>query len=198
MGNVVFTSVGTGGDIYPMLRIGERLRSRGHDVTLLTHAPYAGLAREAGLDFAALDTAEEHAASIGDGPLVNTPQGVPEFFRRHYFPTVRREHELIRERFRARDTVVVARDLFDVGARLAAETLGVPVVWMFVSPSQLMNTRLRRELFEKVLSGDVNRLREGLGLRPVRDWPAWLAYRGQAWRSGPTGSRRRILRGRPE
>ena len=178
MGNVVFTSVGTGGDIYPMLRIGERLRSRGHDVTLLTHAPYAGLAREAGLDFAALDTAEEHAASIDDGPLVNTPQGVPEFFRRHYFPTVRRDYELIRERSRARDTVVVVRDLFDVGARLAAETLGVPVAWMFVSPSQLMNTRLRRELFEKVLSGDVNRLREGLGLRPVRDWPAWLAYSG--------------------
>lgn len=180
MANVLFTSVGTGGDVLPLLRIGSRLRMRGHRVTLLSHVSYATLAGEAGLDFAALDDAAEHARSLDDGPLVNTPQGIPEFLRRHYFPRVPGEYELIRAMSGASDTIVVARDLFDIGARIAADKLGVPVVWLFVSPGQLLTPELRQQLFARVLADDVNRLRDRVGLPPVADWRSWLRYPGRS------------------
>lgn len=163
-----------------MVRIASRLKTRGHDVALLTHVCYAGLAAEAGLDFAALDTAREYGLSIEDGPLVNTPRGISEFLRRHYLPRVPRECELIQQRYRASDTILVARDLFDIGARIAAEKLGIPLRWAFVAPSQLLSRNLRRELFGRILAADVNQLREKVGLPPVADWPSWLSYPGQS------------------
>ena len=146
---------------------------------LLTHVSYARLAEEAGLDFAALDDAGEEARSLEDGPLVNTPPGIVEFLRRHYLPRVVGEYERIRERCRPSATILVARDLFDVGARIAAEKLGVPLVWAFVAPSQLASRDLRRELFSQVLAADVDRLRGELDLPPVSDWRAWLQYPGR-------------------
>ena len=162
-----------------MLRVGAGLRARGHAVSLLSHVSFRRMTEEAGLQFAALDDEARHARSVEDGPLVNTPPGIVEFIRRHYLPLVAGEYERIRERCGAADTIVVARDLFDVGARIAAEKLGVPVVWAFVAPSQLENRGLRRELFARVLAADVDRVRGELALPPVRDWDAWLAYPGR-------------------
>ncbi|MDQ2869981.1 MAG: hypothetical protein M3S32_04510 [Acidobacteriota bacterium] len=163
----------------PLFRIGRRLKTRGHDVALLTHSSFGSLAAEAGLDFAALDDASDCARSIDDGPLLNTPRGIPEFLRRHYFTKVSLECDLIRRRLRAPDTIVVARDLFDIGARIAAEKFGIPLTWLFVAPSQLMSPDLRRELFAKVLAADVDRLRLEAGLPPVTDWSSWLSYPGR-------------------
>lgn len=155
------------------------MKTRGHDVALLSHIRYADLAAEAGLDFGAIDDAGQYALSIEDGPLVNSPPGIPEFLRRHYFPRVVQEYDLIRQRCRAKDTILVARDLFDVGARIAAEKLGLPLLWLFVAPSTLMSRDLRRALFAEVLAADVNRLRDEIGLPPVADWNAWLSYPGR-------------------
>jgi len=179
MANVIFTSTGTAGDVLPLIRIGSRLKGRGHDVHLLTHAHYAGLAREAGLEFAALDNAAEYEQFVEDGPLLNTPHRIPEFMRRHYFPKVLAECKLIEQRYRPGDTVVIARDLFDLGARLVAERLRIPLLWIFMAPSQLLNGQLRRELFARVLAKDVNRLREQLALGAISDWHSWLSNGGR-------------------
>jgi rhamnosyltransferase subunit B len=171
--------VGTAGDVLPLLRIGRRLADRSHDVSLLTHFGYRGLTEEAGLEFAAVDDAAGHARSVEDGPLVNTPRGIVEFMRRHYLPQVSGEYEQIRERCRPSGTIVVARDLFDLGARFAAEKLGIPVVWIFISPSQLSGRELRLALYSEILAGDVQALRGSLGLPPVTDWAGWLKYPGR-------------------
>jgi len=169
-----------------VLRIGSRLKARGHDVSLLTHTCYAALAADTGLDFAALDNATEYDRSIADGPLVNTPRGIPEFLRRHYFTKVPLECELIRQRYRSSATILVARDLFDIGARIAAEKFGIPLLWMFVAPSQLLSRQLRQELFARVLAADVDHLRVRLGLSPVADWRSWLSCPGRSFGIWPS------------
>lgn len=179
MANVVLTSVGTDGDVLPLVQIGGRLRERGHEVTLLSHSRYGELAASTGLEFDALDDDEAYARFIEDGPLLNSPRGVAEFLRRHYFPVVPLEYERIRERCRRAHSVVVTRHLFDVGARLAAEKLKVPLLWIFVAPSQLLNGAIREELFLRVIADDVNRLRDELGFPSVADWHGWLAYPGR-------------------
>jgi len=174
--HVIFTSSGSGGDVLPFLRFGKGLRERGHDVTLISHCCYQDRAARAGMDFAPLDSPEEYNRFIEDGPLLNTPRGTLESLRRHSLPKVLREVELIQQRYRAGDTVLVTRDLFDLACRMASEKLGIPALWVFTGPSQLATSKLRLPLFRDLLASDLNRLRAELGLSPVQDWASWLGY----------------------
>jgi len=198
LGNILLRSVGTDGDVLPFLRIGERLKARGHTVTLLSHCRYRSMAEQAGLDFAALDTPKEHARFIQDCPLLNTPPGIPEFIRRHSLARVAREYELIRQRCRSDNDVLVTRDLFDTTARIAGEKLGIPVLWVFIAPSQVMTAEMRAELFGGVLAADINLVRRELGLSPagtsrfgleypkpsIALWPDWFAEPEATWPEG--------------
>ena len=174
--HVIFTSSGSGGDVLPFLRFGRGLRERGHDVTLISHCCYQDRAARAGMDFAPLDSSEEYSRFIKDGPLLNTPPGIPEFMRRHSLPRVPVELELISRSWRRGETVLVTRDMFDIAARVAVEKLGIPAFWVFAGPSQLATSKLRLPLFRDLLASDLNRLRAELGLSPVQDWASWLGY----------------------
>jgi len=143
---------------------------------LLSHCHYQSLATRAGLDFAALDSPEEYLRFIEDGPLLNNPWGIPEFIRRHSLPKVLLEYELIRHRCCSDDTILITRDMFDLGARISTEKLGVRVLWVFAAPSQVTTWRIRIELFGDVLASDINRLRAKGGLPPVSHWASWLKY----------------------
>lgn len=160
----------------PFLRLGSRLKKRGHSVTLVSHCYYRDEAAAAGLDFAAVDSPEEYARFIDDGPLLNAAPGIPEFLRRHSLPKVALEVALIGQRCAPDDTVLVTRDLFDTAARIAAEKFGIPALWLFMAPSQLTTWKMRAELFAEVLAADIDALRAELALPPVTDWPRWLAY----------------------
>jgi hypothetical protein len=72
--------------VLPSLRIDDRLKARGHSVTLLSHCSYRSMAAQAGLDFAALDALWEHGWFIQDGPLLDTPPGFTQFIRRIHCP----------------------------------------------------------------------------------------------------------------
>ncbi len=176
MANIIFTSLGSGGDVVPFLCIGSRLKARGHHVTLLSHCYYRSAAEKAGLDFAALDGPEEYARFIKDGPLLNTPPGIPEFLRRHSLPKILLEYQLVRQRCRLDDTVLITRDLFDTAARISAEKLGIPLLEVFFAPSQITTWKIRIELFSNVLASEIDRIRAQVGLLPVRNWHSWLGY----------------------
>ena len=62
--------------------------------------------------------------------------------RRQLFPKVPSECELIRQQYRPHDTVLVTRDMFDIASRISVEKLGIPVLWVFMGPSQLTTWRL--------------------------------------------------------
>ena len=62
MGNILLRSVGTDGDVLPFLRIGGRLKARGHCVTLLSHCSYRSMAAQAG--FRSIWTRGEREAAI--------------------------------------------------------------------------------------------------------------------------------------
>src|SRR5215470_2576358 len=174
--NVLLISLGSAGDVLPFLRLGRRLKERGHTVTLLSHGHYEGKARLWGVDFVPLDTSSEYKQFVEDQPLLNTPWGTSEFLRRHLLPKVPLQYELIARQFSPRNTVLITRDLFDTAARFISEKLSIPTLWVFIAPSQLTTWKLRVELFAHVLAQDINLLRTTLGLSPVSDWHAWLQY----------------------
>ena len=58
--NILIATLGSYGDVYPMVGLGVRLARRGHDVTLLTNPFFEDLARKYGLDLVPIGTRHEY------------------------------------------------------------------------------------------------------------------------------------------
>jgi rhamnosyltransferase subunit B len=174
MSNILFVAKGTGGDLVPFPKIGAELKQRGHHITLFSHCSYAGMAEQNGWDFVALDTPEQRQQIIDDGQLLNSPSGYPTYFRRHVFPRAVAEYEAIRERYLPGSTVLVTTHKACLVPLLAAEKLGIPLVRMFATVSELLTLPLMEGMYQAVLGEDLNRVRETIGLPPLEKWDRWL------------------------
>jgi UDP:flavonoid glycosyltransferase YjiC (YdhE family) len=141
------------------------------------------------LNFVSLDSKSEYDEFTRDQPLLNTPRGIPEFLRRHTLPKVIVDFRKIAQQICARDTVLLTRDLFDIAPRFVSEKLGLPLIWVFMNPSQIATWRLRAQLFGRILGPDIGAVRSSLGLPSINDnqdywstypncialWPEWFA-----------------------
>jgi rhamnosyltransferase subunit B len=178
--HAILITAGSGGDIYPFLQLGRELKQRGHQCTLITHCVYEEKASRYGLDFTPLDTPAEYQAFIEDQPLLNTPRGIPQFLRRHALSSVSVLFELVSRHVSRQDTVLLTRDLFDTAPRLISEKLGLPLIWVFISPSQITTAPLRARLFSSMLASDIERIRSSLGLQPSVPETYWLTYASES------------------
>ena len=182
MSTVILTTHGTNGDVLPFLQLAGVLRDRGHDVTLLTHAYYAGAAQQQGIRMIAIDTVAEYERHLADargallGQLGSFDQAeLAAFYRRNrLLEHVRMEYDTIAERHVPGDTVVVGRHTSGLSALMAAEGLGIPAAWVVLTPAQIGALPVTEFLYANVLAGPINEMRAGAGLGPVRDWAAWL------------------------
>ena len=174
--NVILFSVGSRGDVSPFIEIGRRLKARGHNVNLVSHFNYEEIAKRASLEFIAVDSPQEYKGFIADQHLLNGPQGVAEFIRRHSLSKVVEHYELIAQACQSQNTVLVTRDLFDTAMRLAAEKSQLPLRWVFGFPSQAATWKLRQQLFTDVLRPDIDQARAALGLEKVVQGDARLDY----------------------
>ncbi|MGV3774565.1 MAG: glycosyltransferase [Verrucomicrobiales bacterium] len=89
--NVILTTFGTDGDVFPFIGLGRELVSRGHDVTLATSSSYETIAAKEGFDFLPLFSVKEADTALGNpdfwhpvkcGPLA-AKWGV-QYLRRQY------------------------------------------------------------------------------------------------------------------
>jgi hypothetical protein len=196
MATMLLGAHGPSGHVVPFLRLSQRLRERGHDVTLLTHAPYAAAARAAGVGFVAIDTEAEHTRYMDDlrrteagGPVAHDVLGHHE--RHDLFGLIGFEVETLAELHRPGDTVVICRHTTGLSALVAAELLDVPAVWLATSYDQHAQLPFQERLHQNVLAPGIDRVRADLGLGSVRDWHAWLRSAGLEigpWPESPEGS----------
>ncbi len=177
MARVLMMSHGTDGDVLPFIRIGRALRERGHDVSLLTHAPYAGWAAAAGLDFVAIDTAAEYERDLSDSSnLVDEtePGALRKFYDRSgLFAQLRAECREVLERTVPGRTVLVGRCTSDLAMALVATNLGVPRVCVAMAPIQFMALPGAAAAYRDVFGDDVDEVRAELGLDHPVDWDRW-------------------------
>jgi UDP:flavonoid glycosyltransferase YjiC (YdhE family) len=166
---------GSAGDVLPFARIGATLAERGHDVTLVSHAPFA---RHAPYGFAAIDTEEryrETQAHTAELLAVRRPADLRRYYdERGLFDELRREVALLSERHRPGRTVLVGRHTSALSVLVAAELLGAPAAWAAVAPAQLMVAPIAAAHARHGLASGVDAVRAGLGLPPVADWPGFL------------------------
>lgn len=184
---ILLASVGTYGDVGPLVSYGRELRKSGHEVCLCTTAEWSALAERHGLDTLPLPTSVSRMlasnADVMGSPLRATPRLLRDLcsLSESMFDPLR----AVAARF---DRIVGS------GAQLAgvtvAEGIGLPYVhllhapsWFpsgrhtppafpFQSASPTVNAALWRlftAAFHRATSSVVNRQRATFGLRPVAD-----------------------------
>ncbi|GAA3457940.1 glycosyltransferase [Dactylosporangium matsuzakiense] len=166
---------GTAGDVLPFARIGAELAGRGHDVTLISHAPFA---RHAPYGFAPIDTEERYRETQAHTPELLAVRR-SEDLRRYYderglFTEMAREVALLSALHRPGETVLVGRHTSALSVPVAADLLGAPAVWVAVAPVQVMVAPIAAMHARRGLASGIDAVRAGVGLPPVADWPGFL------------------------
>jgi rhamnosyltransferase subunit B len=168
---LLFTK-GSYGDFIPFLALGAALKSRGNDVTLITHCHYELPTTEAGLEFVACDAPEEYTEFIRNGYLLDSPIGLAKFAKQHIFPTLCLEFELL-SRYCDSSTILIVRHMSSIAAWFIAEARRLPLVSVFIAVAQANCLDLLVKFCRTFGDRDINGARQSLALPPIADWEEW-------------------------
>jgi len=195
---VVLPTIGSAGDVHPVIALGLALQRRGHQATILTNPLFQELIEQQGLGFFPLGTLEDARATIADPDLWHPRKGFEVVARRAILPSMPEVYRYI-ERHADSSTIVAASGIA-FGARLAQERLGVAMATVHLQPGiirslvdQGMSGNIRISatqpmwfkraffrfadwfLLDRALKKPVNAFRRSLGLPPVdRIMHRWL------------------------
>jgi UDP:flavonoid glycosyltransferase YjiC (YdhE family) len=187
---ILLCTIGSAGDVHPLIGVGRALRARGHDTTVVANPVFEDVARRHGLDFLPLGTREDYAAVMDDPDLWHPTRGFGVIANKMLLPNVERLYNLI-ARHDPADTVIFAAGTC-FGARIAQERLGFRLVTHHLAPALLWSKysppalgymapdrmprsvmvalhRLTVGIADGALTPAINAFRRHLGLAPVRD-----------------------------
>lgn len=195
---VVLATLGSAGDVYPFIRIGHGLRARGHDVAFLTSSYFEVLVRENGFAFHSIGETERYEQLAAHPDFWEPGKGFAPMVELLVSPALRPVYDFVAAHYQPGRTVVVA-STWALGARVAQEKLGVPVVTVHLSPAMFRSAyraprfaglnlgsaipsvikrtiwcAVDRFVTDPVVAPAVNALRQDVGLPPQRrmlhDW----------------------------
>ncbi len=134
--NVLLVALGSAGDVYPMVGLALALRLRGHRVTLLANSHFEPLSRRYSLEFQEIAPAADYHAVVDKPELWGPISGFKLVVQWLVLEPMRRTFAAIREKNLPGQTVIVA-PVSAFGARLAQESLKIPLVSVCIQPSIL-------------------------------------------------------------
>jgi rhamnosyltransferase subunit B len=133
---VALVTLGSAGDLHPMLALGQFLRERGHAVTVLANPACGPAAGVAGLAFEPIGDAADYRATVTHPKLWHPIDGFGVMWRYLLRPALQPTYERIAEMAAAGRCVVIANPVA-MGARVAHEKLGVPLVTAYTAATML-------------------------------------------------------------
>ena len=198
MAHFLLTPIGSSGDVHPFIGIGRALRIRGHDVTMITAAPFRATAERAGLRFIESVSQSEFDEMTRHPDLWHSRKGLTLVLQA-VAAYLRDSYALIEAAYEPGRTVLVAHALA-FAARVFEEAHGAPAATIHLAPSIFRSnfqppanvpgldlTRwpawlkkaamwsIDRWLIDPHIAPALNRLRQDVGLRPVsRVFNEWL------------------------
>jgi rhamnosyltransferase subunit B len=196
--NVVLPTIGSAGDVHPVVALALALKARGHRATVITNPLFQELIEGEGLEFLPVGTIEQAREAIADPDLWHPRKGFEVVARRAIVPAMGEIYHHIERQADA--ATVVAASGIAFGARLAQERLGVPLATVHLQPSIIRSlvdggmagtVRISASqplwfkraffrladwlLMDRALKGPLNDFRATLGLPPVdRVMHRWL------------------------
>lgn len=131
--NTIIVAIGSQGDVNPFIKIGNALRQRGHDVTVLSNNYFREFVKNAGLEFLSVGSTEDFNKMI-DGVDLNNPTKTTKVIMKYlYFHSIQKTYDNIKKLFIPGKTVVVGITMA-FGARIAQEKLGTPLITCHLAP----------------------------------------------------------------
>ena len=187
---VLIAAAGSHGDVLPFVAIARKLQSRGHAVRLFASGNFAALAREAGVPFVEVISAEAYRRLLADPDATDPVRGMA-LLAKAVIDTQRPCLDLLEQAFEPGRTLLVGSSLA-WATRLLGEVKRSPVVTIHLAPSLIRSEHLapafgplghlerappvvRRLLWQmmdrrflgRLFTEPFNRLRAGLGHRCV-------------------------------
>jgi UDP:flavonoid glycosyltransferase YjiC (YdhE family) len=156
---VLMTPVGSAGDVNPFVIIGRELRRRGHRVTLVAPAVFGDVAANAGLEFAAVGTAEEFERTTRNPDLWHPRRGARLVFRA-LGEQLRNAYAVLEELYEPGQTMLVGHSL-SLFTRTFEERHPVPAATVHLAP-----TVFRSDFEQSVLPSG----------QDITRWPPWLKH----------------------
>jgi UDP:flavonoid glycosyltransferase YjiC (YdhE family) len=197
--NIVILAIGSYGDVLPLVGLGRELRSRNHDVTLITNSHFANLVHLAGLPFVPFGTAEEYDAMADNPALWHPHKGWRLLMKRLVSGALEEAYTLLQSKIIPGRTLMISTTL-GFAARLIQDTHRIPHVTVHLSPGVFHSAHkapqvpglslpdwlpvafkqsvwkfLDHTMIDPVVKANLNRFRRKLGLPPVsRIFHDWL------------------------
>ena len=133
-------TLGSAGDLHPYLAIGRTLAERGHEVHLLSQAPYEQAARAAGLQFTAVVDEAAHNKTLNHPRLWQPIAGFGVLWRHLCVPAIGPTIDALRALANgSAEPLRVLASPLAVGARLAQDILPLRLWTGYTAPSALRN-----------------------------------------------------------
>lgn len=126
--------LGTWGDVLPFVRLGRELRRRGHLVTMLACELFEPLAVREGFDFLPLMDCDEYDAITANPWLWHPRWAGITFLREAVLPFMRRQFDVASAAIEAGECDLLVAPAQSLGARVAQEKHGVPLVTVHLAP----------------------------------------------------------------
>jgi rhamnosyltransferase subunit B len=145
--DILLPTLGSAGDVHPVIALALGLQQRGHRATILTNPFFQEQIEGLGLGFVPIGTISDAQRVMADPRLWHPRKGFECIAQEVMIPSLRPVYRAIEERV-SDDTVVVASGI-SFGARIANEKLGVPMASLHLQPSII------RSLVDQGLAGDM-------------------------------------------
>ena len=131
---VLLPTLGSAGDVHPVLAVARALRARGHRPVVVTSEWFEPTCRALGVDFEALLDRNAFESAARNPDIWHPWRGFGVLARDVIVPAMRPLYHIIERWADRTDDLVVASSILCLGARLAHEKLGVPQASLHVQP----------------------------------------------------------------
>jgi rhamnosyltransferase subunit B len=135
--DILLTTLGSAGDVFPFVALGRELRARGHRVSLVTTGYFEEVAESEGLGFHEVGDVNRYDELVNDPRMWQPARGIPILIKDFVLPAVREVYGIIEQAATA-DTMLVGSSLA-YGARIARDSLGLPLVTVHLQPYIFMS-----------------------------------------------------------
>lgn len=196
--NILLPTMGSSGDVFPLISIGQAMQARGHKVFIIANLVFGKMVKESGLDFIALGSEQDYYNLVNDPDLWNPARSFNVIVKHGILPFMPLLFEII-HKFSPDDSLI-ASSLLLFASRMAQEKYGYRMATIQLQPSLLRSkydppmlqtnpfpdwfspplVRAYYYLIDKLfidpmVKQPVNRFRKEMGLPPVvRLFNQWM------------------------
>ncbi|MDD3295545.1 MAG: glycosyltransferase [Geobacteraceae bacterium] len=161
----LLVTMGTYGDMHPYVGLGLRLKSRGHEVVVISNQHFETLFSAHGLTFIGLKSSGDFQEYISSPDLCDPIKALMTAGKWCTLEPIRETYKIIADFYEPGNTVIACRN-FVFAARIANEKLGAPLATILLCPNE-MRSLYSTPVFPKPMA--------------LNDWVPKFSKRLQFW-----------------